>query len=353
MSVIEDLIVRSLQGNADAVEQEHLRRWRARAGENELKYQEVAAVWSLTGIGSSETSGKPALDGNVVIALAEFLGRGERKSSASPTGSPQYVDRGKYPRLVAWTGLLAASLAGLGFGVGHISGGSGSGANPLYSEIVTGENEMATFALADGTAIRVGPESTLRLFHDGDDATVWLDGLAFFGVEPDPSRTFTVRTKHGDAMALGTRFEVRSQEHDFRVLVVEGNVRVSASGAAVELSEGLMTESRDGAPPSTARVLDVDELLDWMGTTLMYRNTPVRRAVAEIGRRYGIQILLDDPALAELTITATFTDQAVESVILVICEMIGAQHSVDEDGRIHIRQKTSALQTTTMPAASG
>ena len=193
-------------------------------------------------------------------------------------------------------------------------------------------------------AIRVGPRSTLRFTQEGTEPVVWLDGQAFFGVQSDSTRRFIVRTEHGEAVALGTRFEVQSEDEEFRVLVVEGSVRVSAAGAAVELSEGLMSESRDGAPPSTTRVEDVHERLAWLGTTLMFRNTPLGRAIAEIEDRYQVEVVLDATQLEDLTVTATFTEQEAEQVVFVICEMIGARCAVDGDGTFHIADRV--LQTT-------
>src|SRR5690606_7486354 len=108
---------------------------------------------------------------------------------------------------------------------------------------------------------------------------------------------------------------------------------------AVELSEGLMSESRDGAPPSTSRVEDVHEHLAWLGTTLMFRNTPLGRAIAEIENRYRVDVALDAAELEDLTVTATFTEQRAEQVVFVICEMIGARCVVDADGNFHIAER--------------
>jgi len=237
-------------------------------------------------------------------------------------------------------GGIAATVTAASFGLGAALSRVEEPNTPIaYSEIVTGDGEMATVTLSDGSAIRVGPHSTLRFSQEGREPVVWLDGQAFFGVQSDSTRRFIVRTEHGEAVALGTRFEVQSGDEEFRVLVVEGSVRVSAAGAAVELSEGLMSESRDGAPPSTSRVEDVHEHLAWLGTTLMFRNTPLGRAIAEIENRYRVDVALDAAELEDLTVTATFTEQRAEQVVFVICEMIGARCVVDADGNFHIAER--------------
>ena len=287
--MIVDLIIRTLQGYATDAEREYLRRWRMRAPENEAQYRDLETLWLLTG--TLDPSHRPADPPEIgsLERLAAAVSQPPETLVADPSVPSQASRPGlrSRPMLLA----LAAGLGCLGFGLGAYARPAPAPQALLpFNEIVTGAGEMATFSMTDGTAIRVGPHSTLRLSIEDGDPVVWLSGRAFFGVHPDSTRIFTVRTAHGEAIALGTRFEVRSDTEEFRVLVVEGNVRVSAAGAAVELGDGLMSESRGGEPPSTTRVENVDQMLDWMGPTLMFRNTPLHRAVAEIEARHGVEV---------------------------------------------------------------
>jgi ferric-dicitrate binding protein FerR (iron transport regulator) len=244
---------------------------------------------------------------------------------------------GKRSRL-AW-GTLAAAFVAVGFGLGVLADRTDVFSPGVDSEITTGPGELTTVTLSDGTAVRMGPSSHLRLSQEGDDWVATLEGRAFFGVVPDASRTFTVRTRYGEAIAIGTRFEVSTGEEEFRVVVVEGHVRVSAADAAVDLEEGLMSLSAAGLAPVTSRVEDMAGVLDWMGQSLLFRETPLGKAIGEIERVYGVEILLDDPALADLTVTATFTGQGLESVISVVCGIIGAECSM-EGAQVHVRAET-------------
>lgn len=232
--------------------------------------------------------------------------------------------------------MLAASLAVVGFGLGLLVNVFVSREGSLaYQEVTTGANESATVTLSDNTAVRLGPGSTLRVVDGGTNPVTWLEGRAFFGVVPDPERTFTVRTRYGDATALGTRFEVRTDEEEFRVLVVQGNVRVSSAGTSVEVGEGLMSRNAEAAPPTTSSVQNIDMHLDWIGQTLVFRATPLSRVVSEIQDRYAVTVELADDALNDMEVTAAFTDQPVESVLYVVCEIVGARCTV-EDGHYRI-----------------
>jgi transmembrane sensor len=309
---LDEILIRSLQGRASPEENEALRRWRRESPENEERYQRFSDVWRTT-------AGYERPLGESPPAAAEVLGRvsGRRGRRGSP---------GWFRRSLPQAAAVIVSLA-VGYSVAQwpAEGPAGTAPHTDEMEITTGAGEKATATLSDGTGVRLGPRSTLRVTREDDESLVWLEGRAFFGVAPDPTRTFTVRTPFGEAQALGTRFEVRAEDEEFRVLVVEGSVRVSSAGAAIEMGEGLMSRSSWGGPPTTARVERVEKYLDWMGPALVFRGTRLARAVSEIEHRYGVEVALDDPAMGDFTVTATFTDQPVESVLFVLCEIVGAE----------------------------
>jgi transmembrane sensor len=337
---MEDLIVRHLQGHSTLKEQELLRAWRGKAAGNEGRYQAVARVWSLTEAAAPrlDVSGMPDVDGIIDWAggeeergLPAVSNRPIRPADAAASNRVRGDHTGRRWIRSAAVGALAASLVAVGFGLSGILGGGPAPAPLEVGEIVTGVGEMTTVSLADGTSIRVGPMTRLRIGHDGEGRVAWLNGRALFAVESDPSSPFTVRTAYGDALVLGTRFEVRTEGEEFTVLVVEGEVEVSAGPSAMRLREGEMSRSQGGAPPTSSRVDDVYAHLDWMGQALVFRATPFHRAIREIERRFGVEVRLQDPRLGEVTVTATFTDEHVDHVLHVLCEIIEARCAFEGD----------------------
>ena len=73
----------------------------------------------------------------------------------------------------------------------------------------------------------------------------------------------------------------------------------------------------------------------WVGSTLVFRATPLARVAAEIERHYDVAIDLEDASLQEMTVTATFTEQDVEEVLFVVCQIVGAG-CTEESGRYRI-----------------
>jgi transmembrane sensor len=356
-TVLDDLIIRVLSRQATPEEAKRLDTWRIESPDNARYFASVAALWSLVAIAAPArpTTTLPPIED--IIAEAEeadadgepWPGSPRRAAGISATnrvlGGSARRDRTRFGSKT----LLAATVAVIAFGVGLLADGFGRSAPAMViSAIVTGADEMVTVSLDDGTSIRVGPRSTLRITAEGNDRVAWLEGRAFFGVNPNPSRTFTVRTPHGEAVVLGTRFEVRSDDSDFRVLVVEGSVRVSAAGTSLELGEGVLAASRSGGHPEASLVEDVEPYLAWMGRTLLFQSTPLRRAIADLERLYGVDVQLADSTLSELDVTASFTDRPIDEVVLVLCAAIGAECSV-ADNEVWIG--TSVLTTTPVETA--
>lgn len=339
---IDDLILRFLRGVSTPGEEAELARRRRFSAENEDRFRRLERLWQVTeaALPRAVETNPPSTD--ALIAAAEAP-ESERTPAAADSEVPSV--RGGPPRRrrrALATTAAAAVITALAFGLGTFTERARSGLDSLEAtEVTTGAGELTTVTLSDGTAVRVGPQSRLQVFREGETRIVQLDGRAFFSVASDRARQFVVRTRYGDATALGTRFEVRTERLEFRVLVVEGSVRVSAEGADVDMGAGMMSRSADGERPTTTWVEDPNDLLDWMGRTLMFRSTRLGEVVAEIEREYGVEVDLVDPRLLDFAVTATFTDQELESVVSVICGIIGAECSVDADS-VRIEQRIQA-----------
>jgi ferric-dicitrate binding protein FerR (iron transport regulator) len=153
-----------------------------------------------------------------------------------------------------------------------------------------------------------------------------------------------VISDHGTATVFGTRFEVRTEEEEFRVMVVEGRVRVnSTDGAEVYLLESEMSLSGGGAPPTKSRVTDVYEQLDWMGNALVFQRTPLHRVAKEIERQFDIAVIVEAQELFETTVSVTFTDEELDDVIMVVCEIVGALCLIEND-RVRILRDVPATR---------
>lgn len=309
---MEELIVRSLQNRTSPAEERRLREWRAATLGNERTYREITRVWHAA------ASSDIGADASVPPGAAELLGEaGARRA-----------------RRIRRTIGSAAAVVAIGLGLHVADDAPQEPARIAAEEFMTGRDERVTARLSDGSVVRLGPESRLRFQGGSERRDLWLDGVAFFAVAHDPNRPFVVRTRAGEATALGTRFAVRLEEFGLQLVVVEGRVALAAEGARVEVGAGELSRVQTGTTPTVRSYAETEPVLGWMGRVLLFQATPLRDAASEIRHVYGVPVVVSDSSLAEQTITAAFTDAELKDVLDVVCRAVEAHCSI---GRSQVR----------------
>jgi len=207
------------------------------------------------------------------------------------------------------------------------AGLTGRWIGPTWSHS-TGPDETKTITLADGTIVRLAPNSQLS-GRGADQRATSLTGRAFFAVASDSTRPFTVRTSAGDAEVLGTRFDVLTTNETLRLVVIEGRVGLTAAGETVQVRPGEISNVVVGAPPDDPNPVDVWQLLDWPGGILLFQSTPLSQVAAEVEAHFGIPVVIQDTTLARRAVTAWFENEPFEEVINTICQVVGARCILD------------------------
>lgn len=304
---MDDLILRSIDGELDAATERRLTLWRKASPDNERRYRELerlSAALVAAGRRRPAVSLPPSAD-SVLNAVRE---RRDGRWRARP----------------GWLAAAAALLtaAGLGYGAGRDR--TDLPVPFTAREMTAGPNEATTVHLNDGSVVRLGPSSRLVIGERGP-RDVWLEGTAFFAVAKQDGARFTVRSRGGDATVLGTRFEMKTSDDQFRVVVVEGTVEVrNDAGQQVRLDGGQMAFSSAGGQPAVSRVEEPLRLLGWVGKVLLFRDTPLEQVVREIENSYPVHVVIDDRRLHHHLVTGTFADQPVDQLLSTVCQLLGA-----------------------------
>ena len=317
---MDELICRVLNRSASENEEARLLAWRQMSSENERYYRET--VWLL------EES--RAADGSIEIdppPLIEDLLVPNSFRSAVDHWSRRSRRSGLLKGLAAAAAaVLIVVLTGRGASYSTIETQSAFGTG----EIVTGKSESSTVRLGDGTVVRLAPESRLRLIGETGRREVWLEGRAYFAVARDESRPFRLRTHAGDAMVLGTRFDIAANEEDLRVIVVEGSVRLGRQGETVDIEASQMGRVGPSLSPVREEIDDeyIRRELRWVGNFIAFENTPLDRAARELSAHYGVPVEVLDSTLARETVWGIFAEESLEEVVAVICRAITAHCTV-------------------------
>lgn len=211
MADIDELIVRSRKHKTTATEDEQLLAWRRASPRSEAYYRDLVRL--LDGVEAAALD-EALPDRPPVKAL---IARAESQTPAAHDG----WGRRQRSRWKWWGAPVFAAAVIAGLLLGRASWRSAS-LDPFpfgAGESVTGPGETATIVLGDGSVVRLAPKSRIEILGVGDSRDVALDGTAYFAVAPMEGYPFRVVTRVGEALALGTRFELRAQGEELRLVV--------------------------------------------------------------------------------------------------------------------------------------
>ena len=251
-------------------------------------------------------------------------------------------------RWYTYMGGAAAAVAVMLFSFYFIQQGSGRIAG-LFSEypdghsISSGKSPRKTVILADGTAITLAKESTIRLTENFSSGKreLWLSGEAFFDVKHDRSHLLVVHTSYNDIKVLGTTFNVKAYEgsKSMETSLIHGSVRVDSKkypGYSVTLkpNEKLVTNNDLSKEAVLAKVFRLSALepkrntedrsindknthfaqpqeLKWIRNRLDIENEPLSSIVLKLQNWYGIKIIIADDHVKDYRYSGVFENETI------------------------------------------
>jgi len=244
------------------------------------------------------------------------------QTSMRPVTSLSQPSSGARPfKLVAALLAIAAIGAGIAF----------YAEKPAQQSYATGLGERETLSLADGSQIELNTETSLRTAVSAGQRTVWLDkGEAYFRVKHDAAHPFVVIAGKRRLTDIGTEFSVRRDASRTRVAVLEGSVRLDNDpsldtnnrpailkpGDTVVATATSLSISRE-APKQLA-----DEL-GWRRGVLIFNQTPLSEAAAEINRYNRKKIVIADRAAGRMKLGGTFPKNNVDAISASVRELFG------------------------------
>lgn len=206
--------------------------------------------------------------------------------------------------------------------------------------------------LNDGSVVELNRGASLSVEYTPGERRVWLHaGEALFTVSPDPARPFIVRAAGVGVRAVGTAFNVRLGDNALDVLVTHGRVRVlgleAGSGPSADHAGAPATPPELGAgqrmlvslgstrAPAVIESLGDAEIareLAWKPQLLEFDSVPLGEVVAQFNRHGGVQLIIADPALADLPIVASFRSDNVEGFLRLLVRTSGVVVTRGPDG---------------------
>ncbi len=190
--------------------------------------------------------------------------------------------------------------------------------------------EQRSVTLPDGSVIGLNTDTEIRLnFSLTERSLVMLRGQAVFKVEHDSDRPFVVHAAGRRITALGTEFEVRLDQQDIAVTLLEGRVVVEkvhltettiASPhvpAIVELTPGERFEAVAGGSSLVVKP-DLDTAMSWRNGRIHYESEPLETFIYEFNRYSERKIILSDPMIGDILRGGYFKTGSVDAFIIAL-----------------------------------
>lgn len=275
---------------------------------------------------------------DVEAALARVTAR-RREGAAAPAVDELAARRALRPPLAAsvpatprWkrSGLRAAAVLAIALGAAGLWQGTRPAAVITSYATVTGASQ--TIRLSDGTAVRLGPASSLILEtgYGESHRRVTLRGEAWFEVSHDEARPFAIRVGGTTVEDVGTAFLVReSAQREVSVRVAEGAVRIHTTGASTDST--VMLRAGDGAVATPAGItvstgaVSTAEGSALAAGRLTFTDASLVEVQEALHRWYGVALIVSDSALAHRHVTADFTGEPLSRVAAVLGLTLGVR----------------------------
>jgi len=333
-------------------------RWLSESAENRAEFEALTDIWAA--VGTLNTGGTPRLEHWEHSAESRELQQLRSRLRDVPS-------RWTWGRWWRVTGLGAGLLAGALVIVLGASWILQSRIEPSYS---TDVGEQRVVQLADKSRIWMDSETRVRIAFDRRQRRVELiRGEAFFEVAQEAPRPFVVIVGGHSVTALGTSFLVRYESDHTAVTLVEGKVAIDSASTSGEpapaLEEALPAKGvkapqravrRDtvGASPrvlsagqrltftsaGVARldVPSIESVLAWRRGEIVLNDTPLQEAVSEMNHYDRTTLVIEDSAIATLTVSGLYHTGDNEGFARSIAKM----HHLDleeHDGRIYLKSR--------------
>lgn len=196
-----------------------------------------------------------------------------------------------------------------------------------YNQLTVPYGKKFDLILSDGSRVFLNSGTKLRypvFFLKDSPRNVYLDGEAYFSVETDKKRPFTVITDDMNTRVYGTEFNVSSykNENNTSTVLVEGSVAVYK--VHNELAKTLVVLS-----PGERAVFENEEIgvslvnttkyIAWKEGRLLFEDDPFYLIIKELERNFNVVIDNKFEALQHKKFTAAFQNESLEQ-ILKICQ---------------------------------
>lgn len=171
------------------------------------------------------------------------------------------------------------------------------GSDPEIAQVntlTTAKGETYQVHLPDGSLIYLNAASSLSYntsLAENGKRVVELNGEGYFEIAKNKSQPFIVKTNQGEVEVLGTHFNISSYADDEseKTTLLEGSVRLSASGNLRLLKPGQQASLKDGK--FSVSETDTDLAVAWKNNEFEFQRETVKSVMKKVERWYNVEVV--------------------------------------------------------------
>ncbi|PEN13508.1 hypothetical protein CRI94_09335 [Longibacter salinarum] len=203
--------------------------------------------------------------------------------------------------------------------------------DPLREILVAQSGEQVqTLTTADGSTIRLRPNSTLHRVEVTGADRYRLEGEAQFSVPSRSTIPFEVQAGEARVTVLGTEFTVRTWTREPQVYLSEGTVAVShvPSSRADTLRPG--QQAAISGRSITVEEADPASFVGWIEQRLSFTRRSAESVARELEQQYAVDIVLPQSIRAE-TISGELILEGREQTLADFAAVLGGSFDRGQD----------------------
>ncbi len=194
-----------------------------------------------------------------------------------------------------------------------------------YTSVVADNGQISKIVLPDSTVVWLNSGTTLTYNNNFsvDNRKLKLTGQAYLDVKRNIDLPLVVDCGELLVKVLGTRFDVSSYPDDANVNVIleSGKVELrhtTRKDFRYQLKPGEIAQYNLAQKKINISDVEVAKFTSWKDGLLIFHNAKLADVVNKLQRKYGIEIIVENPELFESQLNAKFREESLEEIVAYI-----------------------------------
>lgn len=231
------------------------------------------------------------------------------------------------------------SVAGLYTGIKYFDNETGE----VLIEKYNPSGQISEIILSDGSSVWLSTESTLiypEQFNE-NQREVTLHGEAYFEVEHNPDRPFSVNSGPLSTNVLGTSFNIKAydDDSDIAITLITGKVQVidKVNNGIIELDPDEVVRFDKAKGFGAVEQTNGALATAWTNKELVFMRESFTTIARTFERWYGVEFVFEDEEIKNEEFVYHFKEFSLKNSMSVLSKLGGFDYRIEQD-RVYITE---------------